>query len=166
VHGGRASKDCSAVGGVGHHGAELHTGKGQAAIDDGHEHAGDHTGTRNLEGHAFVIGNTQLVDGLGDDDAEGERRKQVHGLVAGQEALNRSAGIIGSLRGSSRSQRRDHGSTHDQHDERDERGARNATEYACDDPRAQRKHKRDDKEADGKHQASRAERDALGQQRH
>ena len=47
-----------AVGGVGHHGAELHTGKGQTAVDDGHEHAGDHTGARNLKGHALVIGNT------------------------------------------------------------------------------------------------------------
>lgn len=33
-------------------------------------------------------------------------------------------------------------------------------------PGAQRERKRDDKEANGKHQASRAERDALGQQRH
>jgi len=82
VHGGRASKDGSAVGGVGHHGAELHAGKGQAAIDKGHEHAGDHTGTRNLEGHALVVGHAQLVNGLGDDDAESERRKQVHGLIA------------------------------------------------------------------------------------
>ena len=72
VHGGRAGKDCSAVGGVGHHGAELHTGKCQAAIDNGHEHAGDHTGARNLEGHALVIGNAQLVDGLGDDNAKGD----------------------------------------------------------------------------------------------
>ena len=98
VHGGRSGKDGSAVGSVGHHGAELHTGKAQAAVDDGHEHAGDHTGTRNLEGHALVIGNTQLVDGLGDDDAEGERREQVHGLIASQKALHGGACIVRSLR--------------------------------------------------------------------
>ena len=166
MHGGRASKDGSAVGGVGHHGAELHTGKGQATIDDGHEHAGDHTGARNFKSDALVIGDTQLVDGLGDDDAEGERREQVHGLIASQKALHGGARIVRSLRRGSRSQRRDHGSTHDQHNERNECGARNAAEHACDDTRAQRERKRDDKEANGKHQARRAERDALGQQRH
>ena len=72
MHGGRTSEDGSAVGGIGHNRAELHSGKRQAAVDDGHEHAGDHTGTRNLEGHALVIGNTQLVDGLGDDNAKGD----------------------------------------------------------------------------------------------
>ena len=106
------------------------------------------------------------MNGLGDDDAEGERRKQVHGLVAGQKALDRSSGIIGSLRRDSGTQRRDHGGTHDQHDERNERGARNAAEHTRDDARAQRERKRDDKEANGKHQTRRAERDALGQQRH
>ena len=166
MHGGRTGEDGGAVGSVGHHGAELHTGKAQAAVDDGHEYAGDHTGTRNLEGHALVIGNTQLVDGLGDDDAKGERREQVHGLIASQKALHGSASIVGGLRRGSGTQRRDHGSTNDQHDERNERGARNAAEHACDDARAQRERKRDDKEADGKHQARRAERDALGQQRH
>ena len=106
------------------------------------------------------------MDSLGDDDAKSKRRKQVHGLVAGQKALDRSSGIIGSLRRGSGTQRRDHGGTHDQHDERNERRARNAAEHACDNARAQRECKRDDKEANGKHQASRAERDALGQQRH
>ena len=166
MHGGRAGKDGGAVGGVGHHGAELHSGKAQATVDDGHEHAGDNAGTRNLKGHALVIGNTQLVDGLGDDDAEGERREQVHGLIAGQKALHGSACIVGSLRHGSGSQRRDHGSTHNQHDERNERRARNAAEHACYDTRTQREHKRDDKEANGKHQTSRAKRNALGQQRH
>lgn len=132
-------------------------GKRQAAVDDGHERAGDHAGARNLEGHALVIGNAQLVDGLGDDNSKGERREQVHGLVAGQKALHSSTGIVGSLRRGSRSQRRDHGGTHDQHDERNERGARNATEHARDDARTQRERKRDDKEANGKHQARRAE---------
>ena len=133
MHGGRTGEDGGAVGSVGHHGAELHTGKTQAAVDDSHEHAGDHTGTRNLKGHALVIGNTQLVDGLGDDDAKGERREQVHGLIASQKALHGSTGIVGGLRRGSRSQRRDHGSTHDQHDERNERRARNAAEHARDD---------------------------------
>ena len=64
VHGGRAGKDGGAVGGIGHHGAELRAGKRQAAVDDGHEHAGDHTGTRNLEGHAPIVGNAELMDGL------------------------------------------------------------------------------------------------------
>ena len=128
--------------------------------------AGDHAGARNLEGNALVIGNAQLVDSLGDDDAKGERREQVHGLIAGQKALHGSTGIIGSLRRGSGTQRRDHGGTHDQHDKGNERGARNAAEHACDDARAQRERKRDDEEADGKHQARRAERDALGQQRH
>ena len=113
VHGGRAGKDGGAIGSVGHHGAELHTGKAQAAVDDGHEHAGNHTGTRNLKGHSLVIGHTQLVDGLGDDNAKGERREQVHGLVAGQKALHSSTGIVGSLRRGSGTQRRDHGGTHD-----------------------------------------------------
>ena len=166
MHGGRASKDGGAIGGIGHHGAELHTGKRQATVDDGHEHAGNHTRTRDLEGHSLVIGNAQLVDGLGDDNAKGERCEQIHGLVAGQKALHGSTGIVGSLRRGSRSQRRDHGGTHDQHDECDKRGARNATEYARDDARTQRKRERNDKETDGKHQASRAERDTLGQQRH
>ena len=116
MHGGRASKDGSAVGGVGHHSAELHTGKGQTAVDDGHEHAGDHAGARDLEGHALVVGHAQLVNGLGDDDAKGERREQVHGLVAGQKALNGGTGIIGSLRRGSGTQRRDHGGAHDQYD--------------------------------------------------
>lgn len=165
VHRGRTGKDGGAVGDIGHNRAELHTGKAQAAVDDGHENAGDRTGTRNLEGHALVIGNTQLVDGLGDDDAEGERREQVHGLIASQKALHGSACIVGSLRRGSRSQRRDHGGTHDQHDERNERGTRNAPEHARDNARTQRERKRDDKEANGKHQASHAERDALGQQR-
>ena len=128
----------------------------------GHEHAGDHTRTRNLEGHALVISHAQLVDGLGDDNAEGERREQVHGLIAGQKALHGSARIVGSLRRGGRSQRRDHGSTHNQHDERDKRGARNATEHARDDARTQRERKRDDEEPDGKHQTCRAERNTLG----
>ena len=166
MHGGRAGKDGSAVGGIGHNRTELHAGKRQAAVDDCHERTGDHTGARNLKGHALVVGNAQLVDSLGDDNAEGERREQVHGLVAGQKALHGSTRIVGSLRRGSRSQRRDHGSTHNQHDERDKRGARNAAEHACDDTRAQREHKRDCEEPDGKHQASRAERDTLGQQRH
>ena len=166
MHGGRAGKDGGAVGGIGHNRAELHAGKRQAAVDDGHEHAGDHTRTRDLEGHALVIGHAQLVDGLGDDNAKGERRKQVHGLVAGQKALHGGARIVGSLRRGSRSQRRDHGGTHDQHDERNERGARNAAEHARDNARTQREHKRDDEEANGKHQTCRAERDALRQQRH
>ena len=102
------------------------------------------------------------MDGLGDDDAEGERREQVHGLIASQKALHGGACIVGSLRRGSRSQRRDHGSTHDQHDKRNERGARNAAEHACDDTRAQREHKRDDEEPDGKHQTCCAERNALG----
>ena len=97
------------------------------------------------------------MDGLGDDDAEGERREQVHGLIAGQKALHGSACIVGSLRHGSGSQRRDHGSTHNQHDERNERGTRNAAEHACDDARAQREHKRDDEEPNGKHQTCRAE---------
>ena len=163
MHRGRTRKNRGAVGGIGHNRAELHSGKRQAAVDDGHEHAGDHTGTRNLEGHALVVGNAQLVNGLGDDNAKGERRKQIHGLITGQKALHGSTGIVGSLRRGSRSQRRDHGSTHDQHDERNERGARNAPEHARDNARTQRERKRDDKEANGKHQASRAERNALGQ---
>ena len=163
MHGGRTGEDGGAVGGVGHHGAELHTGKAQAAVNDGHEHAGDHTRTRNLEGHALVIGNAQLVDGLGDNDAKGERREQVHGLVAGQKALHGGAVIIGSLRRGSGTQRRDHGGAHDQYDKGDERGARNAAEHARDNARAQRERKRDDKETNGKHQARRAERDILGQ---
>ncbi len=166
MHRGRTGEDGGAVGDIGHNRAELHAGKRQTAVDDGHECAGDHTGARNLKGHAIVIGNTQLVDGLGDDDAEGERREQVHGLIASQKALHGGACIVRSLRRGSRSQRRNHGSTHDQHNERNERGARNAAEHACDDTRAQRERKRDDKEANGKHQASRTERDALGQQRH
>ena len=166
MHGGRAGKDSGAIGGIGHHGAELRAGKRQAAVDDGHEHAGDHTGARNLKGHALVIGNAQFVNGLGDDNAEGERREQVHGLVAGQKALHGGAGIVGSLRRGSGTQRRDHGSTHDQHDERNERGARNAAEHARDDTRAQREHKRDDEEPNRKHQTCRAKRNALGQQRH
>ena len=166
VHGGRAGEDGGSVGGIGHHGAQLRAGKRQTAVDDGHEHTSDHAGARNLEGNALVIGNAQLVDSLGDDDAKGERREQVHGLIAGQKALHGSTGIIGSLRRGSGTQRRDHGGTHNQHDKGNERGARNAAEHACDDARAQRERKRDDKEADGKHQARRAERDALGQQRH
>lgn len=55
--------------------------------------------------------------------------------IASQKALHGSARIVGSLRRGSRSQRRDHGSTHDQHDDRDKRGARNATEHARDDAR-------------------------------
>ena len=98
MHGGRTGEDGGAVGSVGHHGAELHTGKSQAAVDDGHEHAGDHAGARNLEGHALVIGNAQLVDGLGDDDAKGERREQVHGLVAVQDALHGGQGGVGGGR--------------------------------------------------------------------
>ena len=133
MHRGRTRKDGGAVGSVGHHGAELHTGKAQAAVDDGHEHAGDNTRARNLEGHTLVIGNTQLMNGLGDDDAKGERREQVHGLIAGQKALHGSTGIIGSLWRGSGTQRRDHGSAHDQYDKGDERGARNAAEYARDD---------------------------------
>ena len=113
MHGGRAGKDGGAVGSVGHHGAELHAGKAQAAVDDGHEHACDHAGTRNLEGHALVIGNAELMDGLSDDDAKGERRKQVHGLVASQKTLHGGTGIVGSLRRGSGTQRRDHGSTYD-----------------------------------------------------
>ena len=166
MHRGRTRKDRGAVGGVGHNRAELHTGKRQAAVDDGHEHAGDHTGTRNLEGHALVIGNAQLVDGLSDDDAKGERREQVHGLIASQKALHGGAGIVGGLWRGCGTQRRHHGGTHDQHDERNERGARNAAEHACDNTRAQREHKRDDEEPDGKHQTCRAERNTLGQQRH
>ena len=158
----RTRKNRGAVGGIGHNRAELHAGKAQAAVDDGHEHAGDHTGTRNLEGHALVVGNAQLVNGLGDDNAKGERREQVHGLVAGQKALHGSARIVGSLRRGSRSQRRDHGSTHNQHDERDKRRARNAAEHACDDTRAQCERKRDDEEPDGKHQTCRAKRNTLG----
>ena len=152
MHGGRAGKDGGAVGSIGHNRAELHAGKRQAAVDDGHEHAGDHTRTRDLEGHTLVIGHAQLVDGLGDDNAKGERCKQVHGLVAGQKALHGSACIVGSLRRASGTQRRDHGGTHDQHDERNERGARNAAEHARDNTRTQREHKRDDEEANGKHQ--------------
>ena len=162
MHRGRTRKDRGAVSGIGHNRAELHAGKRQTAVDDGHERTGDHSRARNLKGHALVIGNTQLVNGLGDDDAEGERREQVHGLVAGQKALHGSTGIVGSLRRGSGTQRRDHGGTHDQHDERDKRRARNATEHARDDARTQRERKRDDKEGNGKHQASRAERDTLG----
>ena len=102
------------------------------------------------------------MDGLGDDDAKGERREQVHGLIASQKALHGSTGIVRGLRRGSRSQRRDHGSTHDQHDERNERRARNAAEHARDDAWTQRERKRDDEEPDGKHQTCRAERNALG----
>ena len=166
MHGGRAGEDGGSVGGIGHHGAQLRAGKRQTAVDDGHEHTSDHAGARNLEGHALVVGNAQLVDGLGDDDAKGERREQVHGLIAGQKALHGGTGIVRSLRRGSGTQRRDHGSAHDQYDKGDERGARNAAEHARNDTRAQREHKGDGKEGDGKHQAGRAERDTLGQQRH
>ena len=80
--------------------------------------------------------------------------------------LHGGTGIVRSLRRGSGTQRRDHGSAHDQYDKGDERGARNAAEHARNDTRAQREHKGDGKEGDGKHQAGRAERDTLGQQRH
>ena len=163
---GRGGEKDGAVGGVGHDGAEARADIRQAAVDDGHERARDHARARDLAHDATRIGDAECLDVLGDDDAERERRQQVHRLVAGKKALDGGGGVVGGDRRLRDTRRGDHRRAHDHHQKDEQRRPRDPSEQLGQGAGAHGQRVGGREERDREEQARRAHGDALGQQRH
>ena len=90
--GDRGRQDLGAVGCIRQDGGHVDAHQGQAAVDDAHEHAREYARAGNLAREAGIVRHAKLADIRGNDDAERERRQQIHGLVTREEARHERGG--------------------------------------------------------------------------
>ena len=126
MQGGRSRQDRGAVRCIRHGGGHIQAHHGQTAVDKTHEQAGEHARTRDLAREARIIGHAELADIRRDDDAEGERRKQVHGLIARLKTRHDRIALIRAVRRTDGVHGIEQRSAHHGHDQHDKRGTGDA----------------------------------------
>ena len=75
------------------HAAALRTGKGHGNVDERHEKAAEDARADGAARHGGGLFHAEIADDLHHDDAEGETRQRVHGVVAFKEACEE--GLVG-----------------------------------------------------------------------